>query len=198
MDGGKEKIMTHELKMRALLSRVVKSTNKTSSHHNLNVNNLTALILKRHEETIQNAAEAGQHRAFLFVYAIGTTYHNIPVHNYLFPDSHLMEKLSRMGIEPVFSRIQKFFHPFEVSHKFYQIVDGRKISIKELDLSPDQIHLFTRDGQLGVGSDIDPEIASPENADKVSYIGCIVVSWKKHLDPVDEDQTDTDVDEVDA
>ena len=95
-----------------------------------------------------------------------------------------------------FSRIQKFFSPFEVSHQFYQIVDGRKISIKELDLSPDQIHLFTRDGQLGVGSDVDPEIVSPENADKVSYIGCVIVSWEKHLDPTGDENNVVDVEDA--
>jgi hypothetical protein len=136
-----------------------------------------------HEAVLQNAAKNGQTQAHIFVYALGTKYDDVPIFDYLFPNPEMQAKLREFQIESVFFMVEKFFHPFVVTHKIYQIVhpvrapsgdslsdsgetgvkQDTKIKLVEVELSDDQINLF-HDGNLA--------------GDK--YVGAIIVSWSKY------------------
>ena len=159
--------MKHVDKINNLLDTVVKITRSNGDHHRIAVDQLIVTILGNNEETLKAAALCGQTQAYIFVYAFGSTYKDIPIYNYLFPNDKLREKLVELKLDSVFMQIKKYFEPFEVEHKVFQIITPKKtekdqVRIHEVDMINSQ--LFS-DGTLA--------------GDK--YIGAIVVSWDKFV-----------------
>lgn len=156
----------HSEKMHNLLTAVVRLTKVKSDHHFVYVETLAAKILQSTEEIIKTAALSGQTKAYIFVYALGSKYNDIPIYDYLFPNNELADKLAELKIESVFHMIQKYFEPFEVEHKIFQIpqttTKDNKVQIREVETP--NTNLF-QDGTLA--------------GDK--YIGTIIVSWSKNM-----------------
>ena len=157
----------HSEKMHNLLNAVVRLTKTKSDHHYNCVETLAGKILQSTEETIKTAALSGQTKAYIFVYALGSKFKEIPIYDYLFPNEQLTAKLTELKLESVFHMVRKYFEPFEVEHKIFQIpqhvsTSNDKVQIHEVDTL--DANLF-QDGTLA--------------GDK--YIGAIIVSWSKSM-----------------
>lgn len=189
-------IKTHTDDMREFLNFVVDSTKNSSTHHRLesDAETLTHAILHEHQKNIVAASKNSRSEAVIFSYALGTEYQGAPVYDLMFPNKYLLDQFIRFKLQPVFERLQKFFAPFEVYHKVYQLTTkGAKVTMKEVDFDQTDVYIFTNTGTLNIHKgeyildidenapiDVDDE-PDTNDLEEISYVGSIVVSWEKHL-----------------
>lgn len=151
------KPVKHNERMKNLFDNAVKLSKSNTDHHAKSVNTLLSGILENSEHNIEIAASNGQTKAFIFVYAIGGKYNNIPIYEYLFPNDEFKKKLNETNLTSVFEQIVKYYDPFKVQHLTYK-VDSDYVPIT---INEGNYRLF-KDGYLD---------------DKSKYIGVISVSW---------------------